>query len=97
MARAGDGTAALIDAKAVDAAYPLSGQVVLEPPMPLADALAERDGHFGIVADEALPVRLGLKPGDTVAIGTGTFVLRARLKTEPDKLAGGIARSVRAC
>ncbi len=54
-------------------------------------ALAERDGQFGIVADAALPARLGLKVGDTVAIGTGSFVLRAILASEPDKLAGGIS------
>lgn len=91
MARATDGAAALIDIKAVDEAYPLAGAVTLDPAQPLPEALGLRDGRFGIVADEALPIRLGLKPGDTVAIGTGTFVLRAVLKSEPDKLAGGIA------
>ena len=91
MARAPDGTAALVDVKVVDDAYPLAGTVVLDPVLPLADALAVRDDAPSIVADEALPARLGLKIGDTVAIGTGSFVLRAVLKTEPDKLAGGIA------
>ena len=91
MARAPDGTAALIDIKSVDDAYPLAGTVTLDPKQPLTEALGDHDGSFGIVADEALPIRLGLKPGGTVAIGTATFVLRAILRSEPDKLAGGIA------
>lgn len=91
MGRAEGGTVALIDIKAVDAAYPLAGQVILDPPQPLSDVLADHDGAFGIAADEALPARLGLKVGDRIAIGTGSYVLRAMLKSEPDKLAGGIA------
>ncbi|MCW6508692.1 ABC transporter permease [Lichenifustis flavocetrariae] len=91
MGRAADGAAGLIDIKAVDAAYPLSGSVTLDPPQSLVAALEERGGRFGIVADAALPARLGLKVGDTLAIGTGQFQLRAILTREPDKLAGGIA------
>ena len=91
MARGGDGAPALVDVKAVDDAYPLTGSVVLDPALPIAAALAERDGVYGIAADDAMPARLGLKPGDTVTIGTGRFQLRAILRAEPDKLAGGIA------
>jgi putative ABC transport system permease protein len=38
MARAADGRTALIEIKALDAAYPLFGQVLLDPPLPLPDA-----------------------------------------------------------
>jgi putative ABC transport system permease protein len=91
MARGSDGNAALIDIKAIDRAYPLSGAVVLDPPQSLVPALSEVNGASGIVADEALPARLGLKIGDMVSIGTGQFQLRAILRSEPDKLAGGIS------
>ena len=91
MARAGDGSSALIDIKAVDESYPTAGAVVLDPPQPLATALAFEDGLFGIVADETIASRLDLKPGDRVRIGTADFALRAILRSEPDKLAGGLS------
>ena len=90
MARAGD-QAGLIDIKAVDAAYPVAGTVVLEPPQPLAQALAPVDGTPGIVADDAIVARLGLKVGDRLHIGAADVVLRGILRSEPDRLAGGIA------
>src|SRR5262245_59421637 len=90
MARAADGAAALVELKAVDDAYPLYGAVVLDPPGRLADALAVRDGIAGAVADEALFARLDLKPGPRLALGDTQVEVRAVLRTEPDKLAGGI-------
>ena len=90
MARRIDGEPALVEIKAVDAAYPASGSVQIAPDMPLATALAERDGVFGIVADAAFAARLDLKTGDRVFIGDTPLDLRATLVQEPDKLAAGI-------
>jgi putative ABC transport system permease protein len=90
MARSGDGRTALVEAKAVDSAYPLYGAVVTDPPAPLATLLAQRDDAYGAIADPALMARLDLKPGARVAIGQATFVITAMLDKEPDKLAGGI-------
>ena len=90
MARAGDWRTALVEIKAVDAAYPLHGAVVLDPAMTLADALVAREGVFGAAADPALLVRLDLKPGARLMIGAAAIEVRAALVTEPDKLAGGI-------
>ena len=90
MARRDDGEAALVEIKAVDETYPLAGEAVLDPALPLADALASRDGTYGIVAGAALLGRLGLSIGDHVAIGGTRFELRAVLVSEPDRLAGGI-------
>ncbi len=84
------GQATLVEMKAVDATYPLFGQVVLDPPGPLSAALAQRNGAFGAVADPTLMTRLGIKPGARVTIGNATFEIRATLGNEPDKLAGGI-------
>ncbi|MDQ2953548.1 MAG: FtsX-like permease family protein, partial [Pseudomonadota bacterium] len=72
-------------------AYPLFGQVVLDAPLPLAAALAEHDGAFGAAADPALLTRLDLAPGAIVTIGGARIEIRAAIKTEPDRLAGGIA------
>ncbi len=91
MARRDDGEAALVEIKAVDpATYPAFGAVVLEPDIPLAEALAERDGLPGAVVDPILLARLDLKLGDAVNIGASRFQLRAALRSEPDKLAGGV-------
>ena len=58
--------------------------------MPLADAVAERDGVFGAAVDLALLTRLDLKVGDRITVGNAPIEIRAVLRSEPDKLAGGI-------
>ena len=90
MARADDGRTALVEIKAVDAAYPLFGKVVLDPDQPLAAALAERDGVHGAAADPTLLARLELKPDARLTVGAAVIEIRAALTAEPDKLAGGI-------
>jgi len=90
MARTSDDRTALVEVKAVDAAYPLYGAVVLDPPQPLAQVLAQRDGAFGAAADPALLARLDLKPGARITVGSASIEIRAVLTSEPDKLAGGI-------
>jgi putative ABC transport system permease protein len=90
MVIAGDKGSALIEAKAVDDAYPMIGEVATDPARPLTELLAEREGAFGVVADPALLARLDLKVGDRVSIGAATVALRAVLVSEPDKIAQGI-------
>ena len=90
MARTAGGEAALVEMKAVDAAYPLFGTAVLNPPGALDAALAQHDGAFGAVADPTLLTRLNIKPGARLTIGDAAFEIRAALTSEPDKLAGGI-------
>jgi len=79
-----------VEIKAVDGTYPLFGETVLDPPGSLADALMQRDGAFGAAADPLLLMRLGIKPGERLTVGNATIDIRAALKNEPDKLAGGI-------
>ncbi|MEP7030898.1 MAG: FtsX-like permease family protein [Pseudolabrys sp.] len=90
MARDSGGKATLVEVKAVDNAYPLFGNAVLDPPGPLEAALAQRDGVFGGAADAVLLARLDIKPGTKLNIGSATIEIRATLTNEPDKLAGGI-------
>jgi putative ABC transport system permease protein len=90
MARTSDGKSALIEAKAVDEAYPLVGTVKTDPEMSLAAVLARDGDVFGAAADPSLLARLQLKVGDRITIGNSTVELRAALLGEPDKLGGGI-------
>ncbi len=90
MARTSDGRTTLVEVKAVDSTYPLSGTVVTDPDMPLPALFAQQGEAFGAAADPALLTRLDLKSGDRIAIGNTVLELRAALTSEPDKLAGGI-------
>jgi putative ABC transport system permease protein len=90
MARTGDGQLALVELKAVDNAYPMLGELTLDPKLPVADLLAERDGAFGAGVDSTLLARLDLKIGDRITVGTATFQIRSVVEAEPDRLAGGL-------
>ncbi|MCX7313208.1 MAG: FtsX-like permease family protein [Alphaproteobacteria bacterium] len=90
MAAIADGRRVLIEVKAVDGAYPLYGQVALEPEMPLDRALQQRNGAYGAAVDSTLLTRFGLAPGARLTIGTATIEIAAAIKSEPDKLASGI-------
>ncbi len=80
---------ALTQVKGVDGAYPLTGSMGLSPAMPLQNALAGTGGEPGAVMQQALVDKLGLKPGDSVRLGTRTFRLMAVLTDEPDSATAG--------
>lgn len=80
----------LTQVKAVDDAYPLIGDVRLDPPMPLARALAGEGELPGAVMDRVLMDRLGLQPGDRFRLGLREFVLSAALEREPDSAVAGL-------
>jgi len=82
---------ALTQVKAVDGAYPLLGEVGLDPPMPLAEALDGRGRLPGAVMAPALIARLALEFGDSIRLGTQDFTLMAALVDEPDGAAAGFA------
>lgn len=91
MARLPDGTdQSLVELKAVDAAYPLYGNVVTDP----ADQLQAlfKPAQDGVHAALAAPLfldRLGLKAGDEILVGNARFRIEALLVTEPDALSEG--------
>lgn len=94
MAVAGEGEAAeraVTQVKAVDAAWPLMGAPVLDPPLTMPEVLAGRDGRPGAAIDPRLAERLGIAPGDSFRLGTQDFVLMAHLLREPDGVAAGFS------
>lgn len=68
----------LVELKAVDAAYPLLGSLVLDPP-------EARLGPGSVVLDRLVAERLGVTPGGQVRIGEASFTLAGLLAAEPDK------------
>lgn len=82
-------TPALIEIKAVDAAYPLVGRAIRADGTAIAPALALGDGKFGIVVDDTLLARLNARVGDTLRIGTADMEIRGTVGTEPDRLGSG--------
>ena len=79
----------LTQVQAVDDLYPLIGETVLDPAMPLADAFAGTGEHPGGVMERVLADRLGLTAGDTFNLGATTFTLSAILVSYPDNSGGG--------
>ena len=91
MARTEDGgRRSLIELKAVDAAYPLYGAVVLSPAQSVDAALGARDGSHGAAVDPAILGRLGLAIGDRVKIGEAVLQIRASIVREPDAATAGL-------
>ncbi len=81
------GERTLVELKAVDAAWPLVGTVETNPALPVARALGEQDGRFGLLISQVILDRLGLHTGDIARLGNASFTVRAALELEPDALA----------
>ena len=84
-----------IELKAVDRFYPLYGTADVSPREPLGELFANREGVFGAAVEERLLKKLGLKEGDVVRIGDARFSLRAVVRQEPDRIAGGFSTGPR--
>lgn len=79
----------LIELKAVDSNYPLYGVADVSPRQPFNELFANREGVFGAAVDERLLAKLGLPQGGIIKINNALFELRALLRREPDRVAGG--------
>ena len=86
-----EGDQALTQVKAVDDGWPLTGAAVLDPAIPVAEALGDRNGLPGAIMDPVLIERLGLAVGDSFRLGTQAFRLSAALVREPDSASTGFA------
>jgi putative ABC transport system permease protein len=85
MLRTADERSQLVELQSFDEHYPLYGSVELNPPLALAEALAVRDGRWGVAVDGALAQRLGLRAGDRVMLGDSELVVRALISRQPDR------------
>ena len=81
----------LVELRAVDRAYPLYGSIGLDPAIGIDEALGQRDGVWGAVAEAPLLAHLGLATGGRLQIGQSVYQLRAVLTEEPDKISRGFA------
>ncbi|HHK74207.1 MAG TPA: ABC transporter permease, partial [Rhizobiales bacterium] len=91
MARAGKGAAlpALIELKAVDTLYPLTGRLTTSPTGLLAQLKNGTGEKRGALVEETLLGRLNIKPGETITIGKANFRVLGVLNREPDRLGSG--------
>jgi len=79
LVAAASGERLLVELKAVDGAYPLYGELALDPPAPLGDG--------GVALDPLVAERLGLSVGDEVRIGEARLRAAGTVAAEPDKVA----------
>ncbi|PQA72082.1 ABC transporter permease [Brucella oryzae] len=90
MARMPDGSdQSLVEVKAVDAAYPLYGQLKVQPQQSLADITGEKDGIYGAAVAQDFLNRMDLSLGAKVLLGSQVFELRGLIESEPDLLSSG--------
>jgi len=75
----------LVELKAVDRAYPLLGELKLNPPTPSETVFSQQNGLFGAAAAPALLETLGLQVGDQAKLGNITIQIRTLIANEPDK------------
>ena len=90
MAVAPSGERTLVELKAVDGAYPLYGDLVLDPPGPPRDPLGtgpDAAGRYPLALEPIVAERLNLTPGQEVRLGEGRFVYHGAVASEPDKVA----------
>ena len=87
MMVAPSGDRQLIELKAVDAQWPLVGEAGIEPAQSLPDALGQKDGIYGLLAEQVVLDRLRLHPGDLVRVGSARLRVAGTLTHEPDRVA----------
>ena len=80
--------ARMVELRAVEAAFPLYGTVLLEGGLPYSHALLKDRG--ALVRPELLTA-LALKVGDQVVIGQSTFTIRGVILNEPGRRIGGFS------
>jgi len=85
-------TPALVSIKAVDPSkYPYYGAVKLDPPMALQDALQPDS----VAVAQDILLRLNVKVGDRLRIGTEAFRISAVVLNEPDRMSGTLSVGLR--
>ncbi len=87
----------IVELKAVEPEYPLYGTIRLEPHGNLAELLDQQAGRcqgrptFGVVVQESLLIKMGLRIGECLKIGQGLFGITGVVRTEPDRMANAFS------
>jgi putative ABC transport system permease protein len=93
---AGSGhTTQIVELKAVDPGYPLYGLLNVEPALPL-ERLLDPDSTVcgrchGVLVQEALLLRMGIRVGDRLKLGKAEFLITGLVRTEPDRMANAFS------
>ena len=74
-----------VELQSVDEAYPLYGELVLEPAVDLQEILKPGSEQWGVAIDQSLAMRYGLGVGDEVTIGSSQMLVRALIMDQPDR------------
>jgi len=77
--------ARMVELKAIQPGFPLYGSMTLEGGQPYSHSLLE---HHGALVRPELLSALGVNVGDSIAIGTTTFVIRGVVENEPGRNLG---------
>lgn len=84
------GQRTLVEVKAVDASYPLVGELDSTGEGALNELLGSRGGTFGTLVDSQVLMRLGADLGDTLRVGELGLEIRGRIEKEPDRGIDGV-------
>ena len=79
------GEFSLVELLSTDDAYPLYGELSLQPAQDLSTALANKDGQWGVAIDPILAERSNISVSDIVYIGDLELVVRALIIKQPDR------------
>jgi len=80
--------ARMVELKAIQPQFPLYGSMTLEGGQPYSHSLLE---HHGALVRPELLSALGVNVGDSIAIGTTTFVIRGVVANEPGRNLGAFS------
>ena len=80
--------ARMVELKAIQPGFPLYGEMTLEGGQLYTHSLLE---HYGALVRPELLTALGVKVGDSIAIGTTTFVIRGVVANEPGRNLGAFS------
>jgi putative ABC transport system permease protein len=78
------GATLLVELKAVSPEYPLYGRLDTRPSGPVSELLAGE----GVLVEEALLTRLGLRVGAPLVLGQAAFTITGIIIREPDRVGG---------
>jgi len=86
MLGSSDGDFSVVELQSVDEAYPLYGDVLLQPAISLQQAVSQSaEGTWGVAFDPVLQEQMSLQVGQTVYIGDLELQLRAVIEQQPDR------------